>query len=38
MNEFMRLLTPFLVGIGSIVVIVAILFLCAWFLTDDNDL
>lgn len=38
MKELLDILTPFLVGLGSIAVIVVILFFCAWFLSNDEDL
>ena len=38
MTQLLHHLAPFLVGLGSIAVIIGLLFLCAWFLTDDNDL
>lgn len=37
MNAFLHILTPFLIGLGAIAVIIGLLFLCAWFLSDETD-
>lgn len=37
MNELLHHLAPFLVGLGSVALIVGIVLLCAWFLSHDDD-
>jgi hypothetical protein len=38
MTELLHTLAPFLVGLGSIAVVIGLLVLCAWFLSNDDDL